>query len=65
MRLSLRFIIGVLNSVDGQLDSIDNKFRENQHLNYRDRLLFNKRKLREAIRGLSELVDDMIDNNID
>lgn len=62
MRLALRVLINVLNTVDSQLDQVSNELRP--HPAYRNRFDDAKRQLRQAVRAFVEINDDMGDAGI-
>ena len=62
MRLALRVLINVLNTIDAQLDQVDNELRPFPA--HRTKFQEAKRTLRQAIRAFSEINDNMGDAGI-
>ena len=62
MRLALRVLINILNSVENQLDNVENELRA--YPVHRTKFQEAKRTLRQAVRAFAELSDTLGDAGI-
>lgn len=63
MLFGFRTIVMILNTLHGQIETIENRLL--RHITYRERLKALKKDLNRVIRGLTDLLDELGDNGID